>query len=177
MISMTEVEVKRRKAREERRRKEERLEAKRLYDAVDEVISKYENDIDIGPTFISIEACKRLNGFKGSKNTDFYTGTNLYCRQIARSRCRKRWEGQADVDGDDIEAGEIKQHKLFPDLQERYPIARELGEEPVYRLLEHLTDEDYKYNLSRMDKEIASKQKHRNALAAHFAEVRARKDN
>jgi hypothetical protein len=158
MISFREEETKKRKAREDRRRREEREEAGRLYEAVEAVIDKYEDDVDISPAWVAIEGCRRLNGFEISRTTDFYVGTNLYLRQIARQMCRKKWEENEDDDD---------QHPLFPDLQKRYPIARTEGEEPLYRRLEQLTDEDIAYNLRRMDAEIASKQKHREALYAY----------
>lgn len=61
----------------------------------------------------------------------------------------------------------FKRHELFPDLQERYPIAGRVdGEEPVYRLLEHLTEQDIAFNLERLRLEVSSRLRHADSLEA-----------
>lgn len=52
-------------------------------------------------------------------------------------------------------------------LQERYPIRTPVGEEPIYRVREALTDADLEWNIQRLRKISDAARTHADALAAY----------
>ena len=89
-----------------------------------------------------------------------YMAAHLQFRQTARGLLRNLFEPDADIDPE-------AQDELFPELQSRYPIRRAVGQEPVYRKRENLTREDRDYNINRLQRQIASKQRHLDAFEAY----------
>jgi hypothetical protein len=114
--------------------------------------------VDVSPSWLATEAMWELDPERKSHPLE-YSLAHLQLRQIGRAICAGRWERPVDDEGE--------QHDLFPDLQRRYPIAGRIGDqEPEYRLLDYLTDEDIAFNVSRLRKEALSKQRSADALEA-----------
>lgn len=162
MITIHEERQKELKARFERERKRDREEARQLTDIVERIVDIYKGEMDISPSWVATQAMTQAGAtaqFQRDKSL-LYKAGHLEFRQLARGVCRKKWE-EEDV--------ESEQHELFQGLQKRYPIAKQMGEEPVYRLLEHLTEADLDYNINRMQAEVWEKQAHVDALKAFKA--------
>lgn len=138
-------------------------QTKHLYEIITRVIENRADEITINPAWIATEAMA-VSDPDGTANPTVYHGCHLQFRQIARSICRGKFE---EAEGDE------SQHSLFPDLQTRYPVKRKQGEEPEYKLLEELTDEDVQYNVNRLTLESAKKMKHARALSAWHLTRRA----
>lgn len=51
-------------------------------------------------------------------------------------------------------------------LQRRYPLPRPSGQEPVYKLREHLTEEERAWNVSQLRKSARARLEHADALEA-----------
>ena len=131
---------------------------------VERVIDLYRATKDVSPAWVATQAMTILE-FPRSLHRLGYVGCHLELRQIARGKLRKRFDptAVADADADEID-------DLFPEpLQERYPAARKKGEEPVYRLLHELTDDDVAYNLRRMRSAASALDKHADRLQAWHA--------
>jgi hypothetical protein len=179
MISTASEHEKRRQAMDRARRKREREEAERLYAIVRKIVSKRQDETDISPSWVATEAWNKLirtaKAELGSVDLriilpEIYIAAHLQMRQITREICRKMYED------DDDEADDERtdtQHEMFPGLQRRYPVAKHGGDEPVYRKLEELSDADYQYNIDRLAAEAATKTRHKDALKAHWEEVKA----
>ena len=89
-----------------------------------------------------------------------WTGCNMHCRQIARSFCRRNFDpAEAAIES------VSRQIDFFPDtLQDRYPRKHTKGQEPVYVLRDHLTEDDRWDNIDRMRKAAVALRKHADAL-------------
>lgn len=150
-------------SKKQARRKQERDEAKQLYELVGKIISDRNDQIDISPTWIATECMRKLHGMSLRDDRPLiYIGCHLQLRQIARSICGKKWENDDDS---------TEQHEMFPGLQKRYPICRIAGEEPAYRRLEDMSSEDYDYNINRLRAEANEKQAHADRLEAHKIQI------
>ena len=88
-----------------------------------------------------------------------YRAAHLQLRQIARKLLGTSFESDGDTPKD-------AEHELFDGLQKRYPISRQEGEEPTYRLLEELTHEDRQFNIRRLRREGNKKLADADALQA-----------
>jgi len=128
---------------------------KRLAELVARLIESRRSESRISPGWIATEAMKDLDPERVSPPL-VYIGCHLELRQIARSQLRGRFER---------DPGESEQHKLWPDLQARYPVLRG-GEEPEYVRLEDLTQTDVGYNVARLRAEGNAKLRHADALEA-----------
>lgn len=127
---------------------------------VERVIELYGTVNDVNPAWIATQAMTLIE-FPRSLHRLGYAGCHLELRQIARSKLRKRFDPTAIADDDAPEPD------LFPEtLQERYPKARTAGEEPTYRKLDALTDEDVRYNVARMRKAAGALERHADRLEA-----------
>lgn len=86
-------------------------------------------------------------------------GCHLHFRQVARSFLRKKYAQSSPEEDVSI------QHELFPQLQKRYPVAHtDLNADSEYVLFEDMTEEDYDWNIMRLEKEATAKQAHADAL-------------
>jgi hypothetical protein len=161
MISFQEERTKRQRQKDDRRRREEREESKQLYELVNSIVSQQSDQTDISPTWIATQCLVRLRGNSVQKKWPLiYKAAHLQLRQIGRAVCRSQFEPDDD-------APEAAQHDLFPGLQVRYPIAKQPGDEPVYRRLENMTHDDRVYNIKRLRSEAIRKTQHADALEAH----------
>lgn len=90
-----------------------------------------------------------------------------HIKQMARAFLRSR----KDADGDMNEAhgaqGNLDLGTAFSGkLQDRYPLPRADGEEPVYKLRSELTDEERAWNAQQLRKSARSRLEHADALEA-----------
>jgi hypothetical protein len=109
------------------------------------VINTRKDQVRISPAWIATEAMRKLQAMRLRQTKPLvYEGCHLQLRQIARKLCIKMFE-TADPE-------EASQHEMYPDLQRRYPVARDRnsGEEPLYVKLEDMSDEDVQANIVRM---------------------------
>lgn len=91
-----------------------------------------------------------------------------HMKQLARTFLR----GRHDADGEDNPAhnaqGELPGISFSGKLQDRYPLPRKDGEEPAYKLLEHMTAEEGAWNAQLLRKSAKARQEHADALEAYF---------
>lgn len=127
---------------------------KKLRALISEIYEKCSDDVRISPSWLATQAMVELDSNKQSPPL-VYIAAHLQLRQISRGICRGKFED-----------GETESHDLFPDLQKRYPVSHDAESEPEYVLLEHLTEEDIRYNINRLRKEADTKQRHADALDA-----------
>jgi hypothetical protein len=159
MISLNDEMHRKRKSKADRLRKEERETGIELVAIAAKIINRHRDEIDISPAWV---ATASLNGELEAipVRNDWplvYKAAHLQFRQIARAILAKRFEPDGGVEPE-------AQDDLFPELQSRYPVHRQPGEEPVYRQREKLTRPDRVYNINRLSSEIGSKQKHLDAF-------------
>ena len=131
-------------------------DAQRLKGIISRIVETRRSKRGISPAWVATEALLTLDPHGATQRVYplVYKAAHLELRQIAREACRDKWETDADRD----------RHPMFPDLQWRYPVPREIGAEPVYVLLEHLTDSDVAYNVARLRADAAARLKHADAL-------------
>lgn len=119
------------------------------------VYDLHQESESIAPAWLATEAMVVLDPNRDSHQL-LYKAAHLYLRQIARTFCR-RWDPEEPRTG--------LQHRLFPDLQDRYPTARtQKNDEPVYVRLESMTQEDVDYNVARLRAEGNAKLAHADSL-------------
>lgn len=129
----------------------------KLAEVVLAVVEQRKDQVKISPSSIATEVMNVLDPESVSVVL-VALGCHLQIRQIARDCCRELFES-------DLTEGSA-QHELFPDLQARYPAARQNGDEPVYVRLEDMTNEDIEHNVRRLRSEARAKLKHADALEA-----------
>jgi hypothetical protein len=136
-------------------------ESERLMSVVDHVIEKRKGAKarSISPSWVATEALLELDpkSYTQRHFPDVWIGCHLELRQLARASLRARFEPETE-DG-------VERAELFPDLQPYYPTARK-GEEPLYVVLEDLSDDDVAYNVARLRSEAGAKLRHADALEA-----------
>ena len=124
-----------------------------LANYIRKIINDYEADIEIAPAFIAREVMAEIDPSCLSPILVSYAA-NHQLRQMARQELRKEF--------DPIKTD--KQQEMFEGLQERYPCKRHGG--CVYVLRSELTEDEYRVNIERMQREVFSKQQHVDALIA-----------
>lgn len=86
------------------------------------------------------------------------------CYEHFKHMGRKFLAGRHNADGDENPA---HQGELFSGhLQDRYPVPRKAGEEPVYKLREHLTAQERAWNVAALRKSAEARLLHADALEA-----------
>ena len=120
-----------------------------------DIYERRNDELRISPSWLATEAMNELDAGRESPELMGRPIHKLQLRQIARAVCRQRFETHSEA---------LEQHELFPELQ-AYPSARSQGdEEPEYVLLEHMTEEDVNFNVTRLRLEGLSKLRHAYAL-------------
>ena len=134
-------------------------ESAELAEAVRRAYEINRNVVAIDPEFIANGAMEIIR-FAKSLHPVGWTGCNMHCRQIARSFCRRNFDpAEAAIES------VSRQIDFFPDtLQDRYPRKHTKGQEPVYVLRDHLTEDDRWDNIDRMRKAAVALRKHADAL-------------
>jgi hypothetical protein len=81
-----------------------------------------------------------------------------------KQMARKALSGRYDAESDESEA---HQADLFSGhLQTRYPTPRKRGDDPLYKLLEALTDDEVRWNVQTLRRSADARQLHADALEA-----------
>lgn len=127
-----------------------------LYRVVGAAYEKHKDQGEISPSWLATLAMVEI-GFGRDLHELGYIGCHLHLRQVARYFCGKKFDPEENIEDD-----------LFPEtLQQRYPKKpTDKDSEPVYILLDLLSDDDVKYNVARLRKESSAKLKHADALEA-----------
>lgn len=136
-------------------------EFSKLREIIQIVYDKRQHEISISPSVLATEAMTYLDPLRQSAPL-VALAAHLEFRQIARRVCRGSME-DSDINEDEPA---FDFHKA---LQTRYPTARSAkSEEPEYILLEHMSDEDYAFNIQRLEREADAKTAHARALKAYW---------
>jgi len=133
---------------------------RKLMEVLAAIYERRSGEINVSPSWLATEAMAELDPERNAPDL-VYRAAHLQLRQVARSICRRKFE----EDGADQE-----QHDLFPQLQRRYPAAHSTDIEPVYVLLEHVTEADVMFNLRRLRSEADTKLRHADAFEAWWQE-------
>jgi hypothetical protein len=133
-------------------------EGQELWDVIFAIYDKHRKQSRISPAWLATEGMVAID-FSRSTHELGYIGCHLQLRQIARQFCGQHFDPihrQAPADD------------LFPEtLQERYPVKTPEGEDPEYILLEEMDDDDFDFNIERMERRARSLLKHVDALRAY----------
>lgn len=133
-------------------------EESKLQTLMHRIYDEHDTEIRVSPAWLATAVMQELDPSHVSP-TLVYEAAHLQMRQIARGVCRGRFgPGEPGVDAD--------QHDLFPQLQKRYPAKPTEDEEPVYILLEYLTEKDKTYNVEQLRKSGQARLNHADALDA-----------
>lgn len=130
-------------------------ESNQIKKILGKLIEKSVDQDRIEPSWIANAARKRIDREEVSPPLMTFLAL-LSLKQFARDLLRRRYESDED----------IEQHKMFPGLQAKYPVARKANEEPVYVKLEYLSAKDIKWNVQHLRSESKAKAKHADALEA-----------
>lgn len=85
-------------------------------------------------------------------------------KSMARSFLRRR--NDPNHDESDAYSRQDEMFSFSGKLQRRYPMPHKHGEEPQYKLREHLTIEERAWNVEQLRKSAKSRQEHADALEA-----------
>ena len=129
------------------------MSTNKLMECLSECLVELEKNVDVSPSILAHACLKKLDPTDVSPALVGWACT-LELRQLARGMLRPK------------ESPKIGQEDLFTGLQERYPVAHKNGDDPVYRLREHLSLEDRWFNIERLRREADAKHKHADALQA-----------
>ena len=125
---------------------------------IEHVVNRHAGEPRISPNWVATEAMHLLDPERVAPRA-VYLGCHLHMRQLAREQLRGKYETGKDDDSSD-------QHDLFPGLQKRYPAAKSSLDDPVYILLEEMTETDVGWNIARLRAEAGAKLRHADALKA-----------
>lgn len=132
-------------------------EQKKLREVLSAVLARREGEPAISPAWLATEAMIDIDPDRTATEL-VYLAAHLQLRQIGRELCRRQFSDAIESDS---------QHRLFPDLQARYPSHRAaMDDDPEYIKLENLMQEDVDYNVARLRSEASSKMAHARALEA-----------
>lgn len=134
-------------------------DALKLRELVNQIVETRRSKRGVNPSWVATQALAELDrkNWVQRNHPMVYKAAHLELRQMAREACREKWE---------TPESEVDSHPLFPELQWRYPIARDRGSEPEYVLLEQLTDTDVVFNVARLRHVSVACAKHADALEA-----------
>lgn len=114
----------------------------------------------ISPTAIAMDVHAQYGGDDEDEHIQYASIEHF--KQMARKRLSKRFDPVSQ------EAMEAQADMFSGELQKRYPIPRQKGEEPQYKLRQLLTDSERSFNLDRMRKAANSLLAHADAFEAEW---------
>src|SRR5260363_188900 len=135
------------------------------------IVEASEQDMnDLPPSWIANQV------YDAYGNTSVDAHVQYACMEHLKQMARKLLASKFHPDRDEIAQGE-----LFPEtLQTRYPIKRKRGEEPVYKLLDALSEIEGYWNVEQLEKAGGARFKHadtlRTFLKVKFSRRRAAND-
>lgn len=86
-----------------------------------------------------------------------------HLKHMARVYLARRNEADSD---ENPAHGAQASFEFSGQLQDRYPVPRKSGEEPVYKLRSHLSEEERAWNVAQLRKSARSRLEHADALEA-----------
>lgn len=89
-----------------------------------------------------------------------------HIKTMARKFLAKRNDADGEENPAHMAQGELPGIQFSGQLQDRYPLPRIAGEEPVYKLRIHLSPEERAYNVSQLRKSADARNEHADALEA-----------
>lgn len=137
-----------------------------IYDDINQSIREV---IETNPRLASLS----VNWVASAAHTKFVTGgEDIHIRHASlehfKAQTRKILGARFNVDGEENDA---HQNDMFSGtLQERYPVPRTAGADPVYKLREHLTTNEIDWNISQLEKSADARMRHAHALKAYRAQ-------
>lgn len=116
----------------------------------------------ISPTGL---AARAFDAFATGEEDPHIQYTSLeHLKHMARVYLAKQKDPDSDENPAHQEAMDFG--PAFTGLQDRYPLPRKAGEEPVYKLRHQLTDEEREWNALQLEKSGFARLKHADALRA-----------
>lgn len=131
---------------------------------VSEMARQYESlqgAITIGPSALAFKVMEKFRSDDPIEAHIQYASLE-HMKSMARAFLAKR----NDPTADDNEIYDQSSFEFSGQLQVRYPLPRKRGEDPVYKLREHLTAEERAWNVDQLRKSARSRQEHADALEA-----------
>src|SRR5260364_16002 len=135
------------------------------------VVQASEQDMnDLPPSWIANQV------YDAYGNTSVDAHVQYACMEHLKQMARKLLASKFHPDRDEIAQGELSPETL----QTRYPIKRKRGEEPVYKLLDALSEIEGYWNVEQLEKAGGARFKHtdtlRTFLKVKFSRLRAAND-
>lgn len=135
--------------------------ASSMNDALTREYAKIPFDQPVSPRLLANAVIASLDPPEGKDWGTYIWGVSVALMQLARAICRRRFEEE----GSEAESRPLYDFKLQP----RYPEHHTPEADPAdirYLPLDLMTLQDWDYNIARMEREIATKTLHRDALIA-----------
>lgn len=130
-------------------------------------IESCDDCVAVMPSAVAAATFARLKTGKLDPHIEYATLEHL--KGMGRKLLAKRFEPE----GEDNPAYSDQGEMFNGNLQRRYPVPRKRGEDPTYKLLEHLSDAELDWNIARHGKIANSHTAHMDALAAYKQARRA----
>jgi hypothetical protein len=121
-------------------------------------IAKFDAQVDIDAAVIAASVLSTYSGGRLEPHVEYL------CREHLKTMARPVLAHTYEADGEDNEA---HQGDMFSGtLQSRYPLPKQKGVAPTYRLREHLTRPDAVWNAQQLEKSAAARMRHADAMWA-----------
>lgn len=112
----------------------------------------------LSPTSVALAVQRRY--MQGALEPHLQYASLEYLKQMARQVMAGRYESEG-------EQNDSHQGDMFSGhLQERYPIQRTKGAEPIYKRREDLSEHELQWNVEQLRKSASARLQHADALAA-----------
>lgn len=121
----------------------------------------------VGPKALAYRAYRKFSQGKDGKPIEIEAHIQYASLEHMTSMARKFLAKHADPDSDENEVyGSQGTFSFSGQLQDRYPLPRKPGEEPLYKKRSLLTAEERDWNVRQLRKSAQSRQEHADALEA-----------
>lgn len=108
-----------------------------------------------------------FEAFKSGDESPQIQYTSLeHLKQMAREFLRRQKNPDSDESETYANQAELPGISFSGQLQDRYPLPKKVGDEPVYKLRHHLTAEERAWNVQQLRKSAKARQEHADALEA-----------
>jgi hypothetical protein len=142
------------------------FEVQRLRQIVQRIYEVRQYEIEVSAASLAAEAMIELDP-NNNAPIMVRVAADLQFRQVARGILR----GVMRDEEDDVEQASFALHDA---LQKRYPTAHSAtNSDPTYILLDHMADEDFAFNIQRLEREADAKTAHARALKDYQEQRRA----
>lgn len=103
----------------------------------------------------------------GDEDPNMQYASLEHFKHMARVFLAKRKDADGEENAAHVEQGDLDLGPGFSgQLQDRYPLPRKAGEEPAYKLRQHLTEDERAWNVSQLRKSARARLEHADALEA-----------